>query len=498
MSPTNAPAVAQICRRLQGVPLAIELVAAHINDMSPEEMLARPDGGIALLARGPRDAPPRHKTMGRAIEWSYDLLDEAEKRLFRRLSVFIGGFTLEAAEFVSGPQESSRGSVLERLTSLKNKSLIVRRDSAGESRFTMLEVIREYAVERLTASGEEETLKRRHAEFFRDIAEISVPRLQGEPLLATLNVLEAEIGNLRAAMHWSINTRDAEMGLRIAGPLRRFWHMRDHTSEARKWLEILLSIDDVEVPGLVKARGLGAAGLFAEFQGDFQLATALIQNGLDLIRETGDRAVTADLGRLLAGTFLRQKENDRALPLLQESLITYRELGADWHVAATLNDLWCVAIKTGEYHTSVALGERSLALFEELKDKRCVAMAANNLALSLTKMGRFEEAPAYLRRSLRLAQEIEDTAWILGCFETGAGLACGLRQFQHAVLLLSLDDASRVEMTLPRQPFDVGNYEAAMAAARSALSPEDFRVAWEKGQAMTVEEGVSYALNELC
>jgi predicted ATPase len=344
LSPGNAPATAQICRHLQGVPLAIELVAAHVSDRSPEE-LACLDGAMVLLT-GPRDAPRRHETMGRAIEWSYDLLDEEKKRFFRRLSVFIGGFTLEAAEFVCGHQESSRGSVLERLTSLKNKSLIVRRDSAGQSRFTMLEVIREYAVERPTASQEEEALQRRHAEFFCNLAEHGGSRLQGETLPATLDALEAEIGNLRAALQWSVDSGDAETGLRIAGPLRHFWYMRDHTSEARSWLKSLLSIDAGVTPP-VRAKAMAGAAV------------------------------------LKGGALIRQEDYCGALPLLEESLSAYQELGDTWHVAATLNDLCLVAIQSGDYRKSIAFCERSLTLFEELKDKRCIAMAANNMALLL-------------------------------------------------------------------------------------------------------------------
>jgi predicted ATPase/DNA-binding winged helix-turn-helix (wHTH) protein len=497
ISPANAPAVAQICRRLQGVPLAIELVAAHVNDMSPEEMLARPDGGMALLARGPRDAPPRHETMGRAIDWSYDLLDEDEKRFFSRLSVFIGGFTLEAGEFVCRPQESSGASILDRLMSLKNKSLVVRRDSAGQSRFIMLEVIREYAVERLAAGGEDEALKRRHAAFFCNMAERSGTRLEGETLPATLDALEAEIGNLRAALQWSVDSGDAETGLRIAGPVRHFWYMRDHTSEARKWLESLLSIDS-EVSPLVKAKALGAGCVLAQFQGDFEPAAASVDEALNLVRETGDREGTAELLRLRADLLVRQKHFEEALPLLEESLAICREIGASWHVAGALNDLGCVALHTSKYEKAIDLCKRSLFSFEELKDNRGAAMAANNVAASLVKMGRFEETSAYLKRSLILEQEIGHTTWIVTCFHNFADLACRRQQFQRTALLLSLVDAWQAETNSPRHPYDVADYETALAAARSALGPEDFKAAWDKGRAMTVEEGVAYVLKEMC
>src|SRR5262249_19076421 len=237
-----------------------------------------------------------------------------------------------------------------------------------------------------------------------------------------------------------------------------------------------------------------AGGVLAQCQNDSQLAIDLIEDGLSLTRGTGDKAATADLTRLLAVTLLKQKQNEKARPLLEEALGTYQDLGPSWQVAATLNDLFCVTAQSGDYKTSIAFAQRSLTLFEELKDKRCVAMAANNIAHSLIKMDRFEEAPSFLKRSILLAQELRDTRWILGCFETFAGLACGRRQFGNVVVLLSLDDALRAQGNSPRQPLDAPDYEGAMGAARSALNPDDFQAAREKGQAMTIEEGVAYVL----
>jgi DNA-binding winged helix-turn-helix (wHTH) protein/tetratricopeptide (TPR) repeat protein len=365
------------------------------------------------------------------------------------------------------------------------------------SGFTMLEVIREYAVERLTASQEEEALQRRHAEFFCNLAEHGGSRLQGETLPATLDALEAEIGNRRAALQWSVDSGDAETGLRIAGPLRHFWYMRDHTSEARSWLKSLLSIDAGVTP-LVRAKAMAGAAVLAEYQADFRLATALIDAAVHLVREIGDRCGMAELLKLKGGALTRQEDYCGALPLLEESLSAYQELGDTWHVAATLNDLCLVAIQSGDYRKSIAFCERSLTLFEELKDKRCIAMAANNMALLLIRMGRFEEARAYLERSLLLEQDLGHVPFIATSFDNFAALACGRRQFHHATLVLSLADAWRAETNSPRNQLDLPDYESAMAAARSALTPDDFRAAWEKGQAMTVEEGVAYVLDELC
>jgi len=362
----NGPAVAEICERLDGLPLAIELAAARVRLLPPQKMLAQLGSRFGLLTGGARDLPARHQTLRGAIDWSYDLLDADEKTLFRRLAVFCCSCTLEAAEAVCNG--SGGLDVLNGLGSLVDKSLLEPSDVHGEPRFGMLETIREYALERLADSGEAEVVRRRHANFFLALAEETEPKLDGAEQVAWLNRLETEHDNLRAALGWALEREgacpepaegaDAELGLRLAAALGQFWFMRGHWTEARRWLERALEKSS-ETPAPVRAKGLWMAGLW-------------------------------------------QENPERAKPLLQESLALYRQVEDKRGIARALSGLGHVADDFGQ---ATALHEQSLALLQELNDKSGISDVLLSLGVDAWRQGNYGRATRLLEQGLMLARE---------------------------------------------------------------------------------------------
>ncbi len=298
VTPASAPALAEICQRLDGLPLAIELAAARTRLLPPQALLARLAHRLPLLTGGSRDLPARHQTLRATIEWSFDLLDASEQRLFARLAMFAGGWTVEAAERVcagvgSGADaQVDQVAVLDGLASLRDQSLVQQEpalDPEDEPRFTMLETIREYALERLAANGETEETSRRHAGYYLALAEAAEPELRGPAQGVWLTRLETEHDNLRAALHWSLESGAEETALRLGGALWRFWYMHGHLSEGRRWLEMALAKSSA-VPASVQAKVFNGAGNLAYGQSDYARAAAWHEASLALQRDLGDKA----------------------------------------------------------------------------------------------------------------------------------------------------------------------------------------------------------------
>ena len=279
----NAPAVAELCQRLDGLPLAIELAAARVKLLAPQALLTRLEGRLDLLTGGPRDHPERHQTLRHAIAWSYDLLDEAHRQLFRRLAVFVGGCTLEAIEAVG------RDVPLDRVAALVDHSLLRREPGPeGEPRFSMLETIRAYGIEQLEQHGDLDTARRAHALYVLDVAEQAAGELTGADQAAWLNRLESEHGNLRVALRWALDQGEDATALRLGAALWRFWLVRGHLIEGRQWLETILAATDPSVAPMVRAQVLNAMGTFAHNQGDNREARNFLQDGLRLWRALDD------------------------------------------------------------------------------------------------------------------------------------------------------------------------------------------------------------------
>jgi predicted ATPase/DNA-binding XRE family transcriptional regulator len=320
----NAPAVIELCRRLDGSPLAIELAAARVSLLPPEAMLARLGNKLALLTGGARDLPDRQRTLRATLDWSYGLLNE-ERLLFARLAVFVGGWTLEGSEAVCDVGDEV--AVLQQISALVDKSLVQQRGSIQhEPRFTMLETVREYALERLEESGELERLRRRHASYFLELAEEEERASRGPLQRAWLDRLETEHDNLRASLEWSLTSQgDTELGLQLTGALSHFWYVREHHSESRMWLQSAL--ERGSATSAARAKVLVGAGRLAWFQGEFARVNTLVEESLTLYQSLGDDEGAAFALLVLGRTAVSQGNRARGETLVEESLALFRQQG---------------------------------------------------------------------------------------------------------------------------------------------------------------------------
>jgi predicted ATPase/class 3 adenylate cyclase len=424
----NAPAIAEICHRLDGLPLAIELAAARVNVLSAQALLARLEHRLDVLTSGPRDVPARQQTLRQTIAWSHDLLTPGEQVLYRRLAVFVGGCTLAAAEAVVGGSEPDPSfdvlNVVDGMASLVDKSLLRQEDEGGESRFRMLETIREYALERLAAAGETERLRRAHADYHLELAEHADAGLLGGGRQAEwLNRLEPDHDNLRAALARFARHGPAEHGLRLAAALRRFWRARGYIAEGRQWTAELLAHPTARGRGLPRARALHAAGFFTSQQGDYSEARALFAESLEIFRELGD---TGGIGWALVdlGYLTRYEGNHvAARSLLEESLGFLTQAGDSEGMAAALGNLGLVARDLGDAEVAEGYLERSLALWQELDDRVGIGWAWTGLAMAARARGRLDVAAERTERSLAVWRELGDRQNHANVLSTAARLA---------------------------------------------------------------------------
>jgi predicted ATPase/class 3 adenylate cyclase/DNA-binding CsgD family transcriptional regulator len=416
LSKTNAPAIAEICARLDGLPLAIELAAARIKLLPPQALLARLGQRLAVLTSGPRDAPARQQTLRNTIAWSYHLLDAQEQRLFRQLSVFVGGCTLEAAEAVCAAlgDGDGAGPVLDGVASLIDKSLLQpTAQKEGELRLVMLEIIREYGLEALAASGEMEANQRAHALYYLELAEKAEQEIEGPQQVRWLQRLEREHDNLRAALRWSLEQGEAgysmETALRLGGALRAFWLRHGPMSEGRTFLERALT-GSKGVVTATRAKSLLAATSLATHLGDMDRAESMAQESLALCRELRDTWGIAhsllQLGRAASyrGNF------PVARPLLEEALALCREVGNTWGITFALEELGYLALQQGDHVRARALFEESLAIERELGDTLNIAATSLRLAeVHFVSQGDQATVCALLEEGLVLSREVGNT-----------------------------------------------------------------------------------------
>jgi len=409
----NAPAVAEICVRLDGLPLAIELAAARLKLLPPQAMLARLGHRLELLRGGARDMPERHQTLRQAIAWSYDLLEASEQTLFRRLAVFARGCTLEAAEAVcqavddraAGPGQSL--DVLDGVASLVDKSLLRQQEqTSGEPRFRMLETIREYGLECLTASGEEPAVRRAHADYYLALAEAAEPALTGPEQATWLERLEAEHDNLRAALRWAEESGEAASGLRLAGALCQFWLIRGYLREGQERLARLLGLAGASPRTAARAKALTRAGHLADNLSDYAAAHAFFEESLAIWRELGDTGGIAAALNDLGWVAWHRNNYTAARALSAESLALWRDLGDKAGIATSLHNLGWVAYHQGEYAAAHALYQESLGLRRELEDKRGIAFELGGMGRTAHRQGDYRRATALLEEALSLFQEV--------------------------------------------------------------------------------------------
>ena len=408
----NAPALANICRQLDGIPLAIELAASRVRSMSVEEVNQRLDQRFALLMGAVRTVPRRQQTLRAAIDWSYDLLSDAERALFGRIAVFAGGWTLEAAERVCADDDTDARDFLELLTSLADKSLVVAEERVAATRYRLLESVHHYAIERLHERGEELGSYRRHLAYFLALAEAAEPQLTGKDQRAWLDRLEIEHDNLRAALARSAATgEDAEAGLRLANAFARFWLVRGYLAEGRAWLSKLLAARRGEETATF-AKSLNWAGIFAWKQGDFEAAGGLYDQSLAVRRRLGDRRGIAAVLNNQGLLAYEHGDYRGARALHEESLAIERELGDRWGAAVSLVHVGSLASAQGDYSSARSLYEESLAIFRDLGDRGHIANAIRSLGSLCNQQGDYTAARALYEESLATCRELRDRSGI--------------------------------------------------------------------------------------
>ncbi len=519
----NAAVIAEICLRLDGLPLAIELAAARIRVLSPQALLARLERSLDILTGGARDLPVRQQTLHNTIEWSYALLDPAVQALFRRLAVFHGGWSLEAAETACGADGPVEYSVFDGLTVLIDSSLIKRIESLdGEPRFGMLQTIRTFARQPLIESGEEAKMQRRHAEYFLAWAEAAEPKLHSSEQMHWLDCLELEHDNLHAAQDWFVTQLDGvEASLRLAAALAWFWFVRGHWSEGRQWLDTALARRSDAVSARSRAHALNAAGLLACYQGDSVRARAYLNESIALCQQSGDQvnlayALTtlsietqwrddmAEARRLVAQsvTWFREAGDQWGLAyalylegmcafwqsdypttraLYEESIGLFSAVGDRWRLSGPLGRLGDLAYRDGDYAQAQKRYTESLTLFRELNDKLGIASALNPLGDLARAQGEFRQALAYHQEALALYQELGDKQGITwACHSVGAA-ARQLHDFAQAEAFLQrslglmpeIGDSGGIPWVMQSLGFVKaarGNYHGALTLFQMALS----------------------------
>jgi predicted ATPase/class 3 adenylate cyclase len=497
----NAPAVAGIAASLHGLPLAIELAAARIKLLTPDQILARLEHHLALLTAGSRDLPERQQTLRGAIAWSYDLLDDGTRRLVDRLSVFRGGFELEMAERVCGPAEEIGGDVLDRMGELVDQSL-VRPDEDGEGRFTMLETIREFAAEMLALAGETDAIGDRHAAAMLALAQEAATKLSGPDQRAWLERLEREHDNMRAALDWSISRPDPALGARLAAALWRFWQQRGYLNEARARFE-QIEAQGWELEPIDRAKFIEAFGGIAYWQSDQATATRFYDEGLALWRELGDRAEIAnalynrsyaDMIGVMGGE-ITDMDHWPGRPLLEEALALYQDLGDK---GGEGNILW--GLGSFYYFSSDAAGaedwyRRSLELHREASNRTMEAWSLHMLASSQNGQRRFDDADQTGRHALQHFHDAGDVSGVILTLDDLSVSAVGREELERAALLWGA--ARHLQQSTGTALADYVEQIHALFGVQTpkqALPADQLDEASKRGAAMSLDEIVSYAL----
>lgn len=516
LTTANASVIATICVRLDGLPLAIEMAAARVGLLPLDNLLARLQLRFSLLRSVTVDRPFRHQTLRETIAWSHDLLDPAERVLFRRLAVFVGGWTLDAAEavcaewsmehgaFRKGPQEEpvpiphAPCSMLDTLSDLLNNSLLRQEEGTdGNSRFAMLESIREFGAEQLAASSETEAVGRRHAAFFLAYAEEAEAELLGPQQSVWLARLEQEFSNLRAALDWYAAHGEDEAGLRLAGALYRFWPTHGHIHEGRRWLSTARAERQAHVAPEVWAKGLLAAADLAWMVGDYAGSVTSATEALALKRKLGDGPGQLAALSVLGNALRQQGDRAHSRAHYEEELALARALGDLRAQALALGNLGGIALDGGELSVASGHYAASLALARAVNDLRLCASALTFLGVIRVLQGERQQVRALLNEGLTLVSAIDNRRMLVLNLGGQAMLALANRQPARAARLLGAAVAIRSAVGLPLYPAERPHQERMTAQARDALGDIAFDAAWAEGRAWTITETVEYALTEV-
>ena len=529
----NADAMAAVCRRLDGLPLAIELAAARVKVFTLEAVRARIDEGLDFLSQGPCDAPARQQTLRKTIDWSHDLLDPAEQTLLRRLSVFRGGCTLEAVEAVCNTRRDLGVPVVDGMASLLDKSLVQGAVESGETRFSMLETLREYAQERLEGSGEAEATRRAHAAYCLVLAEEGNRQLTDVEREQWLANCDADHDNIRAALEWLTRHGDAEWALRLVLALYAFWERREYLAEGRHWTEAVLSLQGAAAPTWPRAKALSYAGAFATAQGDFERVRPLnhqamaifdalgdrrgvmsllnslavverlegnwpaarcwLEQSLAASREIGDRAASAAVLSNLADVVSAQGDAALARRLLEEALATFRDLG-DWRgVGWSLNHLGDTARERGDFAAAREMYAHAVETFRRQKDGWGTARSLADLGDLSCEQGDPAAARAFFDEALTGFLDVGHRRGVAKVLEGIACLAAKRGEPERALRLAGAAAALRDETGAPARPLEKDRLDAAIDPAWKALPSEVARNAWTSGARMSLAEALDFA-----
>jgi predicted ATPase/class 3 adenylate cyclase len=533
----NAPALAQVCCRLDGIPLAIELAAARIRVLTVEEINARLEDRFRLLTGGSRMSLPHQQTLRALIDWSYDLLTDRERLLFCRLSVFMGGWILEAAEVVCADAEIEAWEILDLLTGLVDKSLVMAEPRGGSTRYRLLETVRQYSLDRLRESEEEAAARDRHRDYFLRLAEETQTQRFQPDAAAWFDHLETEHDNLRAALDWCLRAgQGLKAGLRLGAALVRFWEMHGHITEGRERLAAFLAADSALEVTATRAKALRGASLLAFDQADITAQRALAEESLAIERELGESQRIADTLLLVAYAAQGQGDYVSAQALLGESLELRRAIGDTSGMAGARHSMSLLAQKQGDWTAARTFGEEGLTLEREMGNKQFIANQLHNLGGIALHEGNYAAAHSAFEEALRLMREqgnelraalmlaalgevakvqgdpamahtyyAESLAllrkfgnpWVFAeALERFADLASAQGQAEKALVLLGAAEALRQSVRVPASVSERALYDRVTAEAQTQLPPETCAAAKETGQAMPLEQALDYALEK--
>jgi predicted ATPase/class 3 adenylate cyclase len=491
----NAAAVAEICARVDGLPLAIELAASRVRALTPQAIVERLEKRLPLLRTTARDVPERQRTLRAAIAWSYDLLLDSERVLFRRLAVFVGGWTLKAAEEVADPDGGVGIETLDALESLVEKSLVRRLESA-DLRFGMLETIREFGIEQLTETGELDLVRVRHANTFLRLAEEAGPLLTGRESKAWLDRLDIEHDNFRAALQWAIESGDTGTGVSLGAALWLFWQFRGHLEEGRHWMEALLDMSGAGARTAIRARGLLAAGSLAYWQGNLDTAERQYEESLEISRELDDARGIADGMFNLSFARGARGWKDSSETLMLEARERYEDLNDERQAAFATGGLGMAAFMKDDFASSKRLTDEAHERFQALGDLYGVGLMSGVSAVRGLVSGDMQEVRKGLSTSLNAYIEMGNYLAVAVSLDATAVLAG--RRGRHDVALRLAGASERIKETARGQaPGALLRLEDPKDLARGSLSPEQMAEAWERGRATPLDAAVALAREEL-
>lgn len=503
----NAEAVVQICRWLDGIPLAIELAAGRIKTLSPAQIAERLDQRLTLLTAGSRTALARHQTLRATVDWSYELLAEAERTLLRRLSLFSGGWTLSAAEAICadndlGGQEQAEeallpaSSILDLLARLVDKSLVIKQEQGQRARYFMLETIKQYGSEKLIASGNMQAFQQRHALYFALFAEQIEPKINTAERKEWMMRLDVEHDNLRGALRWARNVGEVKIALRLAGALYWYWHHRGFWQEGRGWLQDAVQMAVAQPPTSERAKSLLGLGWLAFIQADAPTAHSRLAQSVADARIAGDAGVLAYALSFLALASTHQGDLPNAHALAVEAVERMRQLDNRWGLALALLNRGIVAEAEADFEVAYTVLQESAALFAQEKDDWAVSLPLRHMGIVAFRQGNPQQAEELCKRSLGHLRHYDDKWLFSMSLDELAGIAVIMQRYERAARLMGAAEALREAIGTGIRQLYRQDHERTVDLARTHLGNQRFESLWQSGRALTLDAAIAAALEE--